>query len=147
VADNGQIVELQKTSDGVNHAKLTPDKVVSDYVFVDGLGVGDVSQVVLRDRQALAEDGMLVVIAQYDKKAGTLMQTPDMVSRGFLHMKDNKEFIDMTRQMIETYLRAHNYGSPLDTDQVKEAIREELGKFLFTKTERRPMILPVIIEV
>jgi ribonuclease J len=147
VADNGQVVTLQKGTDGVSQAALTPEKVPSDYVFVDGLGVGDVSQVVLRDRQALAEDGMLVVIAQYDKKGGVLMQTPDMVSRGFLHMKDNKEFIDMTKKTLEDMLRAHKHGAPLDTDEVKEFIREELGKFLFTKTERRPMILPVIIEV
>lgn len=147
VADNGQIVELMKTSDGVSHAKLLKEKVTSDYVFVDGLGVGDVSQVVLRDRQVLAEDGMLVVIAQFDKKAGVLMQTPDMVSRGFLHMKDNKEFIDMTRKTLEQMLQSQKFGAPLDVDSVKEFIREELGKFLFTKTERRPMILPVIIEV
>ncbi|MFA5947151.1 MAG: ribonuclease J [Patescibacteria group bacterium] len=147
VADNGQVVTLAKGADGVSHAALTPEKVPSDYVFVDGLGVGDVSQVVLRDRQALAEDGMLVVIAQFDKKAGTLTQTPDMVSRGFLHMKDNKEFIDMTRKTLEDMIRAHKHGVPLDPDEIKEFIREELGKFLFTKTERRPMILPVIIEV
>ncbi len=147
VADNGQIVELNKMPDGTNTARLTAEKVPSDYVFVDGLGVGDVSQVVLRDRQALAEDGMLVVIAQFDKKTGALMQMPEMVSRGFLHMKDNKEFIDMVRKTLEDMLRAQKFGTPLDTDAVKEFIREELGKFLFTKTERRPMILPVIIEV
>jgi len=147
VADNGQVVTLQKAPSGMGTAVLTAEKVPTDYVFVDGLGVGDVSQVVLRDRQALAEDGMLVVIAQYDKKAGVLMQTPDMVSRGFLHMKDNKEFIDMTRKALEDMLRANKHGIPLDTDEVKEFIREELGKFLFTKTERRPMILPVIVEV
>jgi len=146
VADNGQIVELQKTSDGVAHAKLTPEKVPSDYVFVDGLGVGDVSQVVLRDRQALAEDGMVVVIAQFDKKSGNLMSTPDIVSRGFLHMKDNKEFLDMTRKHLETIITG-KHAVPLDPDEVKNDIREELGKFLFVKTERRPMILPVIIEV
>jgi ribonuclease J len=146
VADNGQVVEVGKLSDGASYAKLTPEKVNSDYVFVDGLGVGDVSQVVLRDRQALAEDGMIVVIAQYDKKSGNLMQSPDIVSRGFLHMKDNKEFIDFTRAHIEGILRG-KHAIPFDPEEAKETIREELGKFLFLKTERRPMVLPVIIEV
>ena len=146
VADNGQIIELWKQN-GVSQAKLTPNKVPTDYVFVDGLGVGDVSQVVLRDRQALAEDGMIVVIAQIEKKTGKLTQTPDIVSRGFVHMKDNKEFIEQARQHLEKVLDDTSPNTPVDPDALKETIRDELGKFLFQKTERRPMVLPVLIEV
>jgi ribonuclease J len=101
---------------------------------------------VLRDRQALATDGMIVVICQYDKKTSKLLQTPDILSRGFLHMKDNKEFIELTRKHLEKLL-VDSGSHPLDPDAVKETVREELGKFLFVKTERRPMVLPVIIEV
>lgn len=147
VADNGQMVELWKDARGTPQAKLTNQKVPTDYVFVDGLGVGDVSQVVLRDRQALAEDGMLVVIAQFDKKTGQLVNSPDIVSRGFVHMKDNKDFIAQTRQHMQKVLKDSNPQSPLDPDAIKGLIRDELGKYLFTKTERRPMILPVLIEV
>lgn len=146
VADNGQIIELSKQN-GVSHAKMTTEKVPSDYVFVDGLGVGDVSQVVLRDRQALAEDGMVVVIAQIEKKTGALISAPDIVSRGFVHMKDNKEFITSARMHMEKVLRDKSPKTPVDPDSVKELIRDELGKFLFQKTERRPMILPVLMEV
>lgn len=146
VADNGQIIELWKEN-GVAKAKMTPEKVPSDYVFVDGLGVGDVSQVVLRDRQALAEDGMVVVIAQIEKKTGALTTTPDIVSRGFVHMKDNKEFIASARKHMEKVLQDKSPKTPIDPESVKETIKDELGKFLFQKTERRPMILPVLIEV
>ena len=146
VADNGQIIELWKQN-GVSQAMMLKDKVPSDYVFVDGLGVGDVSQVVLRDRQALAEDGMVVVIAQIEKKTGALTSTPDIVSRGFVHMKDNKEFIATARQHLEKVLQDKSPKTPIDPDSVKETIKDELGKFLFQKTERRPMILPVLIEV
>lgn len=146
VADNGQIIELWKEN-GIAKAKMTPEKVPSDYVFVDGLGVGDVSQVVLRDRQALAEDGMVVVIAQIEKKTGALTTTPDIISRGFVHMKDNKEFIATARKHMEKVLQDKSPKTPIDPESVKETIKDELGKFLFQKTERRPMILPVLIEV
>jgi ribonuclease J len=139
---------MWKDAKGVTQAKMTPTKVPTDYVFVDGLGVGDVSQVVLRDRQALAEDGMVVVIAQFDKKAGTLISAPDIVSRGFVQMKDNKEFIQATRAHLEQVLKKSITGSgPIDPDHIKNTVRDELGKYLFQKTERRPMILPVLIEV
>jgi len=147
VADNGQIIEMWKDAKGESMAKMTTDKVPTDYVFVDGLGVGDVSQVVLRDRQALAEDGMVVVIAQFNKKEGTLVSAPDIVSRGFVQMKDNKEFIQATRLHLEAVLKKTNTASPIDPDHIKNTIRDELGKYLFQKTERRPMILPVLIEV
>ncbi len=147
VPDNGQVTELWKDAKGETQARLTSEKVPSDYVFVDGLGVGDVSQVVLRDRQALAEDGMVVVIAQFVKKTGALASAPDIISRGFLHMKDNKDFIVAARQHLEKVLKDNNPKTPLDPDHVKTTIRDEMGKYLFQKTERRPMILPVLIEV
>lgn len=147
VADNGQVVEFSKMSNGEAGGLLTKEKVNTDYVFVDGLGVGDVSQVVLRDRQALAEDGMVVVIAQFEKKTGALVGTPDIVSRGFLHMKDNQDFVVFIRKHLEKVLTDNSPSTPLDSDAVKDRIREELAKLLFLKTERRPMVLPVIIEV
>ncbi len=147
VADNGQVIEMWKDAKGETQMRMTPEKVPSDYVFVDGLGVGDISQVVLRDRQALAEDGMVVVIAQFEKKNGHLITAPDIVSRGFVHMKDNKELIAAARTHLEGVLKDKSAKAPLDPDAVKNSIRDELGQFLFTKTERRPMILPVLIEV
>lgn len=149
VADNGQIIELLPLKPGavLAEAHITKEKVPTDHVFVDGLGVGDISQVVLRDRQAMAEDGMLVVIAQFEQHTGKLIAEPDVVSRGFIQMKENKEFVNSMRAHLAKALMDSNPATPLDPDQVKNIIREELGKFLFQKTERRPMILPVIIEV
>lgn len=142
VADNGQIIEIVN---GV--AQMTKEKVPSEHVFVDGLGVGDISQVVLRDRQSLSEDGMIVAIVQMDKKTGALTADPDIVSRGFIQMGENKVFIGQTRQHLAKALKDTDPNTPIDPDAVKGKIRDELGKFIFTKTQRRPMILPVIIEV
>jgi len=142
IADNGQVMEFTK-----NHGTLTNKKVPSDYVFVDGLGVGDVSQIVLRDRQVLAEDGMVVVIATVDTKTGRLIGNPDIISRGFVYMKENKQLIEQTRHKVKKIVQDRDSNSAADNDFIRNKIRNEVGQFLFQKTERRPMILPVIIEV
>jgi len=142
VVDNGQVMEFWP--DG---GRLTNEKVNTDYVFVDGLGVGDVSQVVLRDRKVLAEDGMVVVICQVDGKTGKLVGPPDIVSRGFIFMKEHKELIESTRKKVQEVLSDKDAKAPIDPEFVRNKVRDEIGGFLFKKTERRPMILPVIIEV
>jgi ribonuclease J len=142
VADNGQIIEFTKKG-----GRLTDKKVMSDYVFVDGLGVGDVSNIVLRDRQMMAADGMLVVIATIDAKTGELIHSPDIISRGFIYMKENKKLVEQTRSKIKDILKDNNPKSMANDIYLKEKIRNEIGQFLFQRTERRPMILPVIIEV
>jgi len=142
VVDNGQIMEFAQGS-----GKMTKEKIPTDYVFVDGLGVGDVSQVVLRDRQLLAEDGMVVVIIQIDQHTGKIIGSPDIISRGFIFMKDQQELIDMTRKQVQDALNDTSTASSMDPKEVKNKIRDKIGAFLFQKTERRPMIIPVIIEV
>ncbi|PIX61813.1 ribonuclease J [Candidatus Uhrbacteria bacterium CG_4_9_14_0_2_um_filter_41_50] len=147
VADNGQIIELWKDKNGEGQALMTSEKVPTDYVFVDGLGVGDVSQVVLRDRQMLAEDGMVVAIIQVEGKTGKIVESPDIVSRGFVHMKENKQLIQEARTLIKKVASSNDPKSAADADFIRQRVRDELGKFLFKKTERRPMVLPVVIEV
>ena len=148
VADNGQIIEFHKdAATGLGVGAMTTQKVPSDYVFVDGLGVGDISQVVLRDRQALAEDGMVVVITQVEKQTGRLVGEPDIVTRGFIHTKENKELIVEAGATIRKALMDIDPASMADPNGIKDKVREELGKFIFVKTQRRPMILPVVIEV
>lgn len=147
VADNGQVVELFKTRQGESRAKLTKEKVPANYVFVDGLGVGDVSQVVLRDRKALADDGIVVIITQIERKTGKIVGMPDIVSRGFVHMKENKQLINDTRKLVKKQITDKDPKSAADTDYIKQQVRDEVGKFLFKKTERRPMVLPVVMEV
>jgi len=142
IADNGQVIEFTKTG-----GRLATTKIPSDYVFVDGLGVGDISHVVLRDRQVMAADGMLVVIATVDSKNGKLLHSPDIISRGFIYMKENKKLVEQTRSKVKAVLTENDSKQPANDMYLKDKIRNELGQFLWQKTKRRPMILPVIIEV
>jgi len=95
----------------------------------------------------LAEDGMVVVIVQIDGKSGKLIGSPDIISRGFIFMKDNKELIFQTRDRIKKLIVDHGMKGTADIDHIKNELRNDVGSFLFKKTERRPMILPVVIEV
>lgn len=142
VADNGQIMEFDQKG-----ARLTMEKVPTEYIMVDGLGVGDVSEVVLRDRVALAEDGVFVVIATVDKKTGALVGSPDIISRGFVYMRENKELIERARAFVKKLLKDGDPKSGAFDEHLRNKIRNEVGTYLFTATKRRPMVLPVIIEV
>lgn len=142
VADNGQIMEFD-----ANSGKLTNQYVNTEYVFVDGAGVGDVSHIVLRDRVQLAEDGMLVVIAQVDAKTGRLIGSPDIISRGFIYMKENKTLIQQARTRIKKLLTDHDPKSGPDDGYLRDKLHQGLSQFFWAKTKRRPMIMPVIIEV
>jgi ribonuclease J len=142
IADNGQVMEFSR-----GQGMLTKEKIPSDYVFVDGLGVSDETNVVLRDRQVLAEDGMIVVIATVNAKTGQLVQNPDIISRGFVFLKENKELIEDLRHRVKKIIHDSDPLSWADTNEIKNKIRDYVGQFLFTKTEKRPMVLPVVIEV
>lgn len=142
VAENGQVIEF--TSKG---GALTQDRVNTDYVMVDGLGVGDVSEVVLRDRVALAEDGIFVIIATVERKTGRLVGSPDIISRGFVYMRESKELIGKARQKVKDLLKNADPKTAADEDGIKHKIRNEIGTLLFKATKRRPMVLPVIIDV
>lgn len=142
VADNGQIIEFSKTK-GV----LTNKRVNTDHVYVDGLGVGDVSHVVLRERQAMAEEGMFVIIATIDSKTGSLIGNPDIISRGFIYMKDHPELLGKVREKVKKILKDKDQDTPALDSYLKDKIRNEVGQFLYSQTRRRPMVLPVINDV
>lgn len=142
ILDNGSVLEVTRKK-----ATIAPKKVPSDYVFVDGLGVGDVSNVVLRDRQMLAEDGMFVVIVTVDKKTGGIIGSPDIISRGFIYVKHNKDLLEKVRAKVKNILKDKEPRAQADETYIKNKIRDQIGQFLFSKTERRPMVLPVVIEV
>ena len=144
VADNGQVVACK---DGV--CALTKERVPTDYVFVDGLGVGDVGQVVIRDRQMLAEDGIFVVIAVVDSKTGKVKGSPDIISRGFIYLRESKDLLQQVRKRIRDIVdRSAPPGQEtVNWAYVRDNIREQIGQFLYSKTQRRPMVLPVVIEV
>jgi ribonuclease J len=143
VADNGLVVELRKDS-----VKLTEEQVPASYVMVDGLGVGDVEEVVLRDRRSLAQEGMVVVIVTLDRKrAGRLLKNPDIISRGFILLKENQDILEGIRRHIRGIISRLPAHQTVEPDYLKALIRDQIGQFLYKKTKRRPMILPVVIEI
>ena len=147
VADNGQVVEFSRNQQGVVSGRMTNEKVPTNYIMVDGLGVGDVSNIVLRDRRVMSADGMIVIIATIDSKTGEPIGNPDIISRGFVYMKENKELIQKTRMKVKKIVKDRAPKTPIDDDYIKNKIRNDIGQFLFSQTKRRPMVLPVVIKV
>lgn len=143
IADNGNILEVNQ-----NQARISKKKAASNYIMVDGLGVGDVGNVVLRDRQVMSNDGMFVIIAIVDSKTGKVKGSPDIISRGFVYLKESKELLHGARKKIRQIVEsATRPGQPVNDLYIKNNIREKIGQYLYSKTQRRPMVLPVIIEI
>ncbi|MFA4880193.1 MAG: ribonuclease J [Candidatus Doudnabacteria bacterium] len=142
IMENGQILNVDQEQKGL----ILKDKVPSGYVLVDGLGVGDVGHVVLRDRQQMAKDGMFVVIITVNKDNGALIGEPDIVSRGFIYMKESDKLLKEVKNQIKKIVDIKGKKDlSVNEAYIKSRIREEIGEYLFKRTERRPMILPVII--
>lgn len=144
VADDGQMIEFSK---GVG--LVTNKRVPASYVMVDGLGVGDVGNIVLRDRRAMAQDGIFVIIVTVDHKSSDIVTSPDIISRGFIYMRENEDLVHKSRAEIKRLFAKHRSGSKAQADWgfIKQKIRDDMGEFLFKETERRPMVIPVVIEV
>lgn len=141
IIDNGQVVEFGKDS-----ARLG-GKVPSGIILVDGLGVGDVQNIVLRDRQVMGTDGIFVAIVTVDKKTGKLLSSPDIISRGFIYMRESEKLVQNARMEIRKVVeRAAKEGNP-DWNDVKSKLRDDLSKLLYKETQRRPMIVAVTIEL
>ncbi len=153
VPDNGSIIVFDnppshEASARQGKIEVLKEKVPVNYVFVDGLGVGDVGEIVLRDRQMLAEDGMFVIVAVVDRQTGKVKGSPDIISRGFVYLRESKDLLAQTRKkVVEIVAKTAGQGKTENWNYVKDEIRNKVGDFLFAKTERRPMILPVVIEV
>ncbi len=143
IASNGNIIRLDKHRIWLDH-----EKVPTNYIMVDGLGIGDVGQVVLRDRQAMAKDGMFVIIVTVDKQTGDIKTSPDIISRGFIYMKESQELLKQVRQRVRVIVRqATTQQTVINSTYVRDNLRDKIGQFLYSKTRRRPMILPVIVEI
>lgn len=141
--DNGSVVEL--TPRAIHIAK---EKVPSNYVMVDGLGVGDVGQVVLRDRQAMSKDGVFTIVIIIDSKTKKMIGSADIISRGFIYMKESTALIDETKKKVsQIVLSKTSSEAPINWAYIRNNVRDSIGEFLYSKTERRPLILPVVIEV
>lgn len=146
VADDGQVIEFS-----AGKGEVTNKRVPASYVMVDGLGVGDVGNIVLRDRKAMAQDGIFVIIATVDHESGELVTSPDIISRGFIYMRENEQLVHKSRAEIKKIFANHavadRKGAKIDWSFAKQKLRDDIGEFLFRETERRPMVIPVIIEV
>jgi ribonuclease J len=142
VCDNGDVLEL--SADG---RAQKGQRVPAGAVMVDGAGVGDVEGVVLRDRLAMGGDGVFMVVATVSRKTGRLITSPDMISRGFIYMKENEDLINKARAEVRKQFEKRNVKEPTDWAKFKLKLRDEVGDLLYSKTKRNPMILPVINEV
>ena len=141
ISDIGKVIELTPSSAKINGT------VPSGRVFVDGYGVGDVGSVVLRDRKHLAEDGMIVVVTSMSGEDGSLVSGPDIITRGFVYVKESEALMEELREVALDSLEACQLQGMLDWASIKSAIKSEMSRYLYRKTKRNPMILPVIMEV
>jgi ribonuclease J len=132
---------------------VTPDKIAlnghvqAGKVLIDGLGVGDVGNIVLRDRKQLSQDGVIIVVMAMDKASGRIESGPDLVSRGFVYVRESEDLMDEARAKIVNVLNKCEDDNVKEWSTIKGNVRDALGKFLFEKTRRRPMILPIIMEI
>lgn len=143
IAENGNIINLAG-----NEIAVDKKKVPANYIMVDGLGIGDVGEVVLRDRQNLARDGMFVIIALVDRQTGRVRGSPDIISRGFVYLRESKDLLhQVRRKIVDIVNQTAGPRGPVNWVYVRDNVRNQIGDFLFLKTHRHPMVLPVIIQV
>ena len=141
IADNGRVAEISKKA-----LKCT-STVPAGRVFVDGYGVGDVGSVVLRDRKHLAQDGLVIVAVCIDRENGEIISGPDVVTRGFVYVKESEELINAAREVAVRAIEAQTDGGYFDWNSIKASLRDEISHLMYERTKRSPMILPVIMEV
>ncbi len=145
VPDNGSVIEI--SADG-NKMVLRKEKAPSAPMMVDGLAISDVQDVVIRDRVMLAQDGMFVVIAVIDQNTGKLKKSPDLISRGFVYLKENQELLRQVRIIIKKSVEDSTMKmNPLDLDHIKNNLGEIISKYLYQKTAKRPLVIPVVLSV
>jgi ribonuclease J len=141
IMDIGKVLELTNDSARINGS------VTSGRVLVDGLGVGDVGNIVLRDRKHLSQDGLIVIVITIEGDTGNVIAGPDIISRGFVYVRESEDLMDEIREVCKTALQKCEDKKKNDWSTKKSIIRDALKDYLFEKTKRRPMILPIIMEV
>lgn len=145
VADNGTVIDIIENGETLHIHK---DKVPSAPLVVDGFSIGDMQEVVIRDRQMLAKDGMFVIIATVNLKTGKLRKSPDIISRGFVYLRENQDMLNQARLLIKKTVEDSTEGmNPVDLDYVKNALSDTMAGYLFTRTNKAPMVIPVLIGV
>ncbi|GEA29982.1 ribonuclease J [Clostridium diolis] len=140
IPENGDVIEVAR-----NYIKKN-GTVVSGQVFVDGLGVGDVGNIVLRDRKHLSQDGILTIVVTIEKQTGRVVSGPDIISRGFVYVRESEGLMDEAREIVKSVLKTCEEKQITDWATLKSKMRDQLREYLYEKTKRKPMILPIIME-
>ena len=145
VPDNGSIIEISANGEKMIMRK---EKAPAGLMMVDGISIGDTQDVVIRDRVMLAKDGMFVIIALVDQKTGKLKKSPDLISRGFVYLKENQELLRQVRIIIKKGVEDVVIRNNLvDLDYIKANLGETVSKFLYQKTAKRPLVIPVVLSI
>ena len=139
--ESGEVLELSKEEGKV------VGKVPAGEIYVDGLGVGDVGNIVLRDRQQLSENGLIIIVVTLERGSNEVLSGPDIVSRGFVYVRESEDLMDEAKDVVRSTLDKCQRKNITDWSKMKNEIKDSLGNFLWRKTKRRPMILPIIMEV
>lgn len=137
----GQIIEMSR--DKVSIAGTVP----TGEVLIDGLGIGDVGNVVLRDRKHLSQDGLIIVAMAFDRTNGVLVSGPDVISRGFVYVRENEDIIESTREIVRFIIASYGHIEGSDWPSIKNRIKDELHRYIYEKIKRNPMILPIIVDL
>ena len=141
IGEIGDVIEVSRS------AVKKSGTVTSGQVFVDGLGVGDVGNIVLRDRKHLSKDGILTVVVTIEKGSGNVVAGPDIISRGFVYVRESEDLMDEAREIVKEALRYCEEEHLTEWSTIKGNIKDSLRDFLYERTKRKPMILPIIMEV
>jgi len=145
VPDNGSIIEIQDRGEKIVRLK---EKAPSDDMVVEGLSIGDIPEVVIRDRKMLAADGIFVIIALVSTRNGRLKKSPDIIARGFVYLRESQELLSEARLVIKRSIEKATLGSnPINFDFAKNIVTEEITRFLFQRTAKKPIVIPVILGV
>ena len=141
ILENGQILNLTR-----RRAEILKETVPAEDILVDGLGVGDVGNIVLRDRRLLSESGLIIVVAAIDRERN-VVSGPDIISRGFVYVRENEDLIEDARSLVEKTLNNCRSRNTRDWTAMKSMVRDSLRTFIYEKTKRNPVILPIFLEV
>lgn len=145
VPDNGSIIEI---SEGGNKIEKLPMKAANELVTVDGFSISDTRDVVLRDRQMLSQAGIFVIVASINTRTGKLKKSPDIISRGFVYLRDSQELLREARSIIRRSIeREVAKNRTIDFDKLKKMVEDEVSRFLFQKTAKEPLVIPVILGI
>jgi len=144
IPDNGTAIDITKGTELIIHK----DKVPSNQIMVDGLAIGGHQEVVIRDRQLLSQDGMFVIIVVLNLKTGKLKKSPDLISRGFVYLRESQQLLQETRLLIKKTVEDQTKSmNPINFDYIKEGLTDTVELYLLKKTKKRPIVIPVILGI